>query len=161
MTKIELEKELVHFNLDKLSSAAKKGLFKLANLVANLTNEEWREYVINSTLDLKKLAEKADISRSSLYQNDHIKKYLLLKAEMLVECGEISVVPYKALNLGGSNVKTKSNKEAIGNDREEGAIDSMAKELAFVKKALKETRVALQFYIARDEQIFSTGRVPY
>lgn len=91
----DVEIELSGFNLDRMHPAAKANLTKLADLLGQLDDEAWLDYIDSGAIDLSALAKELSISRSSLYQNEHIKRYLLIKAETLFAKKMIVELPYQ------------------------------------------------------------------
>ncbi|HBN89299.1 hypothetical protein [Rheinheimera aquimaris] len=95
-TGFDVNIELLGFNLDRMHPAAKANLTKLAELLGQLDDEAWWDYIDNGAIDLTALAKELNISRSSIYQNDHIKRYLLNKAESLISKKMIVELPYRS-----------------------------------------------------------------
>lgn len=161
MNKAELEKELEKFQLNPLQSSARHNLMKLVRVVGPLTLECWQAFIRDGVLDLQKLAKRSDISRSSLYQNKHIKKYILLKSEMLLKAGKISALPYQTVTPNAPKASFPKPKKDARIQSENAPSKSMALELESVKLELKIAKRSIEFYRARDEHIFETGRMPY
>ncbi len=161
MNKFELEKELEKFQLNPLQNSAKHNLMKLVRIIGPLTMECWQAFIRNDVLDLQELAKRSDISRSSLYQNKHIKKYILLKSEMLLKAGKISALPYQTVIPDAPKASSSKHKKDARIKSEKAPLNSMALELESVKRELKIAKRSIEFYRARDEHIFETGRMPY
>lgn len=93
--RFDVEAELAAFNLDRMHPTGKANLVKVAELMGTLDAQAWMDYIDNGSLDLKAMATELDIARSSLYQNEHIKRYVLSKAEALLVQGLIVELPYQ------------------------------------------------------------------
>ena len=93
--RFDVEVELAAFNLDRMHPTGKTNLIKVAELMGRLDSDGWTDYIDNGNLDLKAMATELEIARSSLYQNEHIKRYVLSKAEALVVQGLIVELPYQ------------------------------------------------------------------
>lgn len=161
MNKAELEKELEKFQLNPLQSSARNNLIKLVRIIGPLTLAGWQAFIRDDVLDLQELAKRSDISRSSLYQNKHIKKYILLKSEMLLKAGKISALPYQTVTPNAPKASSSKHKKDARSKSENAPLNSMALELETVKRDLKIAKRSIEFYRARDEYIFETGRMPY
>lgn len=161
MNKAELEKELEKFQLNPLQSSARNNLMKLARIIGPLTLGGWQAFIRDDVLDMQELAKRSDISRSSLYQNKHIKKYILLKSEMLLKAGKISALPYQTVTPNAPKASFPKQKKDARIKSENETLKSMALELESVKRDLKIAKRSIEFYRARDEHIFETGRMPY
>jgi hypothetical protein len=161
MSKVTLEQELSEFDVDTIPKSAKDNLVKLAAFAVNLADDEWRDYERLGALDLKRIAQNAQISRSSIYQNEHIKKYILAKSQMLLDLGLISQLPFAATNkkkLNHKGKKPSESKSDEGNNVNEELINS---KLALAEREVRDLREIVKFFKGRDAQIFSTGRMPY
>ena len=81
--KFDVENELVDFNLERMGHKGKANLIKVAGLLGILDGDSWGDYIEHGYIDLTAIAKECGISRSSLYQNPHIKRYVTEKAEVL------------------------------------------------------------------------------
>tara|TARA_R110002167_G_scaffold233021_1_gene438195 strand:- start:659 stop:1177 length:519 start_codon:yes stop_codon:yes gene_type:complete len=91
----DVETELAEFNMDRMHPTGKINLIKVAELMGTLDADAWIDYIDSGTLDLKAMATELEMARSSFYQNEHIKRYVLSKAEGLMVQGLIVEMPYK------------------------------------------------------------------
>lgn len=91
----DVETELAEFNLDRMHPTGKTNLMKVAELMGRLDTDGWMDYIDNGSLDLKAMATELEMARSSFYQNEHIKRYVLSKAEALLVQGLIVELPYQ------------------------------------------------------------------
>jgi hypothetical protein len=93
--RFDVEIELSDFNLDRMNPSGRENLIKVARLLGPLEPTEWINFISNSAIDLQAMAKELDIARSSLYQNENIKRYVLYKAEQLYQQGLILELPYQ------------------------------------------------------------------
>ncbi|MBA6414547.1 MULTISPECIES: hypothetical protein [Alteromonadales] len=103
----DVEAELSDFNLDRMHPSGKANLIKVAGLIGVLDTAAWMSYIDNGSLDLNAIAKELKIARSSLYQNEHIKSYIILKAKALKVQGYILELPYQSrdkLTKNNSNI---------------------------------------------------------
>lgn len=140
MKKFNIETELSEFNLDRMNPSGKDNLIKVARLLGPLTREKWTAFISNYALDLQAIAKESGIARSSLYQNDSIKRYVLSKAELLHNQGVISELPYQTRNKLHNSGKTLPIKSHPDSDN---VIQEKIKEIKVLKSQLEGLTTAI------------------
>lgn len=100
--------ELADYDLDRMHPAGKTNLIKVAELMGTLDSDGWMDYIDNGSIDLNSMAKELEIARSSLYQNEHIKRYVLSKAEALRKLRLIIELPYQTRekSVSGNGIST-------------------------------------------------------
>lgn len=165
-----VEEELADFNLDRMSPAGKANLLKVAELMGALDFDGWHDYIDNSALDLKGIAKELEISRSSLYQNEHIKRYILSKAQYLMEQGVIGELPYQA-RTDGRETNDKSfdrynNADKVIQEKNteikrlQLKVAELSANLDGVKLELKKVKQDLERSDTRSRHLSQFGRMP-
>jgi outer membrane murein-binding lipoprotein Lpp len=160
--KFDVENELVDFNLERMGHKGKENLIKVAELLGILDGDSWGDYIEHGYIDLTAIAKECSISRSSLYQNPHIKRYITGKAEVLKMQGLLLQLPYQSPEKTQSNAKatviyTASEKEIKEKNAEIKRLQSQVAELSADKDRLKEelkaTKAALEREGTRDHYL--------
>ena len=146
-TGFDVNIELLGFNLDRMHPAAKANLTKLAELLGQLDDEAWWDYIDNGAIDLTALAKELNISRSSIYQNDHIKRYLLNKAESLISKKMIVELPYRSRekNLQIKHLQTQ--------------VAELSAEIDGLKAALMAAKQEIEKSNFRERHLAQSGRL--
>ncbi len=166
--KFDVEKELVDFNLERMSHKGKANLIKVAELLGVLDSDNWGDYIDNGQIDLTAIAKECGISRSSLYQNQHIKRYVTEKAEALKMQGLLLQLPYQSLEKTPRNTKattlyTTTEKEIKEKNAEIKRLQSQVAELSADKDRLKEelkaTKAALEREDTREDYLAKFSRL--
>ena len=80
---------------------------------------------------------------------------------MLLKAGKISALPYQTVTPNTLKAGFPKLKKDARIKSENATLNSMALELDSVKRDLKIAKRSIEFYRARDEHIFETGRMPY
>jgi predicted RNase H-like nuclease (RuvC/YqgF family) len=153
-SQFDLEVELSEFNLERMHPTGKANLIRVAELMGALDADAWMDYIENGSLDLNAIAKEQDISRSSLYQNKHIKRYVLAKAEGLRDLKLILELPYqtreKTDSVNGKHLTRYStiDKEIREKNTEISQLQSKVAELSAtvdgLKSELHTARVSLE-----------------
>jgi predicted RNase H-like nuclease (RuvC/YqgF family) len=166
----DVEAELSEFNLDRMHPTGKTNLIKVAECFGSMDLEAWTDFIDHGSLDLNAIAKELEIARSSLYQNEHIKRYILGKGEMLMSQRLISVLPYQIRNKpvqGNSNSHERyraTDKEITEKNSEikhlhlqvaelSASLDGLKSELRAVKSKLEKADV-------RSHHLTQFGRYP-
>jgi hypothetical protein len=164
-----IEVELSEFELDKMHHSAKRNLINIAKLLGSLDSIRWADYVNDRVLNLTVIAQKANVSRSSIYQNDHIKTYISKKAEELLNANIIVELPYEKKIPTPSRRKETSSQTQNNNDLKEknneiirlqAQVQDLTAQLDKLKGQLNEKSAKLCQQEQKEMHLYRTGRTP-
>ncbi|KJY97649.1 hypothetical protein [Pseudoalteromonas ruthenica] len=166
----DVEIELAEFNLDRMHPTGKTNLIKVAELMGRLDTGGWMDYIDNGSLDLKAIATELEIARSSLYQNEHIKQYVLSKAEALLVQGLIIELPYQTREKASLDIVTATERYSATDKeiREKNAeikrlqlqVAELSANLDGVKSELRVAKNELEKSNIRSHHLALFGRYP-
>ena len=163
------QKELSAFNLDKMKPAALKCLVKVSDVLGNLDSEAWHDFIIDGGLNINLIAIEAEVSRSSLYQNPHLKRYVTGKAEGLLSEGLIAHLPYqkkenRSSAISGTNKYSVSESELREKNETIKALQTKVAELTGIVDGLKDelhiANARLTNTDQREKHLLKFGRYP-
>jgi hypothetical protein len=162
-----IQSELRDFNLDNMHHAARDKLVKVALRIGPLDDLGWSDFIDDGLLNLTKIGEEANVSRSSIYQNSHIKKYITNKAITLLENQLVSELPYKKKEAKPLKRRAEkylaTDKELADKNREIKKLQTEVSELSSqvdqLKAELKDKSIKLWQKEEQEKHLLRTGRV--
>lgn len=166
----DVETELAGFNLDRMHPTGKANLIKVAGLMGTLDADAWMDYIENGSIDLSAMAIELEMARSSFYQNEHIKRYVLSKAESLMMQGLIVELPYQTREKshqgcgGASEHYSATDKEIREKNAEIKRLQLQVAELSAnldgLKSELQAAKRELEKADIRSHHLAQLGRYP-
>ncbi|CUS47489.1 MAG: alpha/bet hydroase [Idiomarinaceae bacterium HL-53] len=166
----DVEVELADFNLDNMHPSGKANLVKVAEFMGTLDEESWLDYIENGSIDLVAVSRELEIARSSLYQNKHIKRYVLGKAEQLHQRKIILELPYQVRDKSGTSNDpqtsryTSTDKKIKEKNLEIRNLQLKVAELTAtvdgLKAELKDAKITLNRADIRENHLAQFGRYP-
>jgi len=163
-----IQSELQDFDLDNMQHGAREKLIKVVLRLGPLDNSGWTDFIDNGLLNLTKIGEEAKVSRSSIYQNIHIKKYIKNKALTLLEKKLVIELPYQKRGSKQPKESTDkystTHKELAGKDKEirrlQTEVNELTSQVDQLKAELKEKTVKLWQKEEQEKHLLRTGRIP-
>lgn len=148
----DIDIELAAFNLDRMHPTGKANLIKVAELMGMMDVDSLSDYIDNGSLDLKAMATELEMARSSFYQNEHIKRYVLSKAEALIVQGLIVELPYQTREKRTHGTEKAIQRNSV-TDKEIQEKNAVIKrlQLQVVELSAKLDGLKLELHLAKNE----------
>lgn len=163
-----IQSELRDFNLDKMQHGARDRLIKVALRLGHLDDFGWSDFIDNGLLNLTKIGEEAKVSRSSIYQNTYVKKYITNKAITLLEKQLVIELPYQKRDSKQPKKSTEkystTHKELAEKEKEikrlQTEVNELSSQVDQLKAELKEKTVKLWQKEEQEKHLLRMGRIP-
>ena len=133
---------------------------KFLSFVSMQEGGDWHEYCDNGALNLMLIAAECDISRSTFYCNEHIKKEVMKVALALLDNGVIDRLPYEKEEKTPDQAaprRDRTNKEMAKLQEENRRLQNKVSEL---KSELDDKKKKLSRFEAMEDILGKTGRMP-
>lgn len=144
----------------KISPKARISIDKFLSFAAQQNDKAWLEYCGNGALILKLIANQCDVSRSTFYDNDDLRKEVLKVGIDLLDKNIIERLPYEKDDKTVKHTKSKrakDNKELATLQAENNKLQNKVSEL---QAQLNDKDNKLTRFEAMESILGRTGRMP-